>query len=301
MDQETAEFIQDVRDSTSWSRALDALSGGATSATTVMNESEMNTDELRDFLEECLSRDVIERVAEDDLALTERGERIHEYATKDWNPSSPDTKRGRTFEILSDGEWHCLSCEFPSSQPAKDIQMFRKEGFEFVQESGQGYGANRYCENCEDTQFHRKLKYPFPTERSITRQEMPDSFKRRVRDLYDGKDAFDQSSPSMTPEVDHRKPEIRWDESEDLDFENMSDEEIKENFQILSRKNNLLKSRKCEQCVETGERPPFFGVEFYYEGGKEYEDAVGCEGCGWYNPHEWRRQHNELVKTANTG
>jgi hypothetical protein len=117
---------------------------------------------------------------------------------------------------------------------------------------------------------------------------MPASFKRRVRDRYDHRDAFDGSSPSTTLEVDHRVPEVRWEESESFDYESMSDEEIEEHFQLLSRKHNLLKSRKCEACVESGKRPPFMQIEYYYEGGEEYEEDVGCVGCGWYNPQEWR-------------
>ena len=228
-------------------------------------------------------------------ALTEFGERVHEYATQDWNPSNEGTKRAATFEILADCEWHCSACELPSSQPAKDIQMLRKEGFEFVQNTGQGQGDYRECEACEATTFHRKLKYPFPTAKSITRQGMPDSFKRRVRELYDNRDAFDGSSPSTTLEVDHRIPEIRWDESEDFDHASMTGDGIREHFQILTRSHNLLKSRKCESCVENGERPPFLGIEYYYEGGREYDESLGCVGCGWYNPQEWRASlHAEL-------
>jgi len=136
---------------------------------------------------------------------------------------------------------------------------------------------------------------PARPRQSITRQGIPDSFKRRVRDLYDHRDAFDGSSPSTTLEVDHRVPEIRWEESEDFDYESMSDEEVREHFQILTRSHNLLKSRKCESCVESGQRPPFLGIEYYYEGDAEYDESLGCVGCGWYNPQEWRASlHAEL-------
>ena len=286
MDEETADLILSIREDPRRSALLSHLAEGAKKVKERESDTDANAD-AEALLSAFADEGIVERDG-DTYALTDFGERVHEYATREWNPSNEGTKRAATFETLADCEWHCSACELPSSQPAKDIQMLRKEGFEFVQNTGQGQGDYRHCENCEDTTFHRKLKYPFPTQKSITRQDMPDSFKRRVRDLYDHRDAFDGSSPSTTLEVDHRVPEVRWEESESFDYESMSDEEVREHFQILSRKHNLLKSRKCESCVENGKRPPFMEVEYYYEGGEEYEEAVGCVGCGWYNPHEWR-------------
>jgi len=224
----------------------------------------------------------------------ERAASLIEYAEKDWNPSNEGTKRAKTFEILSDCEWHCASCELPSSQPAKDIQQLRKKGFVF-EGDGNMWGEYQYCENCDSKTVHRRLKYPFPTKKRIDRKEMPTSFKTRVRKLYDNKDVFDGSTPSMTLEVDHRIPEVRWNEPEDFNFEEMTDEEIKKHFQVLSRKNNLLKSRKCESCVKTGKRPKFMGIDYYYKGDENYEEDVGCKGCGWYNPEKWRESLNEEI------
>ncbi|WP_256288438.1 hypothetical protein [Halobellus inordinatus] len=281
MDEKTAELILSIREDAERTALLAELADGGDTAE--VGESADTESLLSAFADEG-----IVEIEGSTYELTDFGERVFEYATRDWNPSNEGTKRAATFETLSDCEWHCSACELPSSQPAKDIQMLRKEGFEFVQNTGQGQGDYRHCETCENTTFHRKLKYPFPTQKSITRQDMPDSFKRRVRDLYDHRDAFDGSSPSTTLEVDHRVPEVRWDESESFDYESMSDEDVREHFQILSRKHNLLKSRKCEACVESGKRPTFFEIDYYYEGGEEYDEDVGCVGCGWYNPHEWR-------------
>lgn len=292
MDEMTADFVLRVRNSDDHREVLDFLSDGPASPGEL---DELRVSETRDILEELLEHDAIS-TTDSKFELTDLGERVLEYATEDWNPSNEGTKRAQTFDILSDCEWHCSSCELPSSQPAKDIQMLRKEGFEFVQNTGQGQGDYRHCEDCRDTTFHRKMKYPFPTSKPITRQDMPNWFKRKVRDLYEHRDAFDGSSPSTTLEVDHRVPEIRWEESEDFDYDAMSEDDIREHFQILSRKHNLLKSRKCEQCVETGNRPPFMEIDFYYEGDENYDEELGCEGCGWYNPHEWRSAVEEQLE-----
>jgi len=292
MDEEAAELIRSVRTDSRRTALLSALETEAKTATEL--QEALGANDVDAVLSEFVDDGVVEAGGAG-YERTEFGERVHEYATADWNPSNDGTKRAATFETLSDCEWHCSACELPSSQPAKDIQMLRKEGFEFVQNTGQGQGDYLHCEACEATTFHRKLKYPFPTGQSITRQGMPDSFKRRVRDLYGHRDAFDGSSPSTTLEVDHRVPEIRWEESEDFDYGSMSDDEIRDHFQILTRSHNLLKSRKCESCVESGERPPFLGIEYYYEGDAAYDESLGCVGCGWYNPQEWRASlHAEL-------
>ena len=56
-----------------------------------------------------------------------------------------------------------------------------------------------------------------------------------------------------------------------------------------------MNSRKCESCVENGERPPFLGIEYDYEGDAAYDESVASVGCGWYNPQAWRASlHAEL-------
>ncbi|QHS16026.1 hypothetical protein [Halopenitus persicus] len=300
MDDQTAQLVAELREDDARKRAVDLLTEAPRTPAELRSETGLDAAELDPILEAALEQELLERVDGDRLALTEWGERAAEFVlVEDWNPSSLSTKKGRTFDVLADGEWHCSECELSGSQPAAYIRDFRDEGFEFVSTtSGRGEYARRYCETCGEETTHRRLKYAFPSAKPITRQEMPESFKKRVRELYDGRDAFDLSTPGGTPEVDHRRPRIRWDEPEDFDYESMSDAAIREHFQILSGQHNLLKSRQCEQCVETGERPPFFGVEFYYEGGPEYEDDVGCEGCGWYNPHRWRDALTDVIERA---
>ncbi len=304
MEDTTAGLIQKLRQDGARKRLFELLSDDGASQETLQSETGINEDELVPILETSLEQGLVERTGQDRLCLTDWGERAKEFVVvDDWNPSSMNTKKGRTFDVLSDLNWHCSECELSGSQPAAYIRDFRDEGFEFVSNTGgKGEYDRRYCESCGEETTHRRLKYAFPSAKPITRQEMPESFKQRVRELYDHRDAFDLSSPGGTAEVDHRKPRIRWDESEDFDYEEMTDDELRDHFQILSSRNNLMKSRKCERCVETGKRPPFLGIKFYYRGGPEYEDDIGCEGCGWYNPHKWRDAVTEILdSTDNLG
>lgn len=300
MDDKTAQLIDELRQDDARKRIVQLLADEGATAGAIREQTGLSEGELGPILQTSIEQELVQRGDDGRLTLTEWGERATEFVlVDDWNPSSMSSKKGRTFDVLSDQQWHCSECELSGSQPAAYIRDFRDEGFEFVSNvGGRGEYDRRYCETCDDETTHRKLKYAFPSAKPITRQEMPESFKQRVRDLYDHRDAFDLSSPGGTPEVDHRRPRIRWDEPEDFDYEEMSEEEIREHFQILSGKNNLLKSRKCEQCVETGERPTFYGIDFYYEGGAEYDEEVGCEGCGWYNPHKWRDAVNEIVERS---
>ena len=300
MDDKTAQLIHKLRQDDARKRLFELLAGDGATPETIQAETGLDEDELVPILETAREQELIEHADQDRLSLTEWGERAKEFVVvEDWNPSSMSTKKGRTFDVLTDLQWHCSECELSGSQPAAYIRDFRDEGFEFVSNTGgKGEYDRRYCESCGEDTTHRRLKYAFPSQKPITRQEMPESFKERVRELYDHRDAFDLSSPGSTAEVDHRRPRVRWDEPEDFDYENMTDAEIKEHFQTLSGRNNLMKSRKCEQCVETGERPPFLGIEFYYEGGPEYEEEIGCEGCGWYNPHKWRDAVTEILDQA---
>jgi len=63
---------------------------------------------------------------------------------------------------------------------------------------------------------------------------------------------------------------------------------------LLTRPNNLLKSRACERCNSTGVRQPSqAGVEYFYKGTKKYKGT--CEGCFWYDPTQWTDSLNDLL------
>ena len=82
----------------------------------------------------------------------------------------------------------------------------------------------------------------------------------------------------------------------------MSNEEIQKRFILLTRANNLWKSRFCEKCFKTGIRGYFPGINFFYKGNEKWDfnispyDPKGCEGCFWYNPDKWRSTLNKIIK-----
>lgn len=179
------------------------------------------------------------------------------------NPYKEGTVKHQIFEVLKDLKWHCSQHEFISSQPAKALQIMRQEGFQF-EKDGQNWEKRMFCKVCNKTTPHRKLKFLKREDDITTRGKFPAKLKEKIRKYYGNKDEITGSSiTGRTAEIDHRIPQIRWVEKEkDWDI-SMSNSEIENNFMILSRENNLLKSRFCEKCVRIGKRQPLLQIKFF--------------------------------------
>ncbi|MFH1006959.1 MAG: hypothetical protein V1800_05560 [Candidatus Latescibacterota bacterium] len=169
------------------------------------------------------------------------------------NPFNDGTKLAQTFAILSDREWHCGKHELPGTQPAKAIQIIRHNGYEIT-------NITRYCDVCEDKTVHRRLVSTEPTSASFVRLQISPELRKRTLKHYGCMEAIARRQlPSDQLEVDHRFPQIRWSEDEPY-HANMSEQELHKKFQLLTRSNNLWKSRYCERCKKTGERGTFIGL-----------------------------------------
>ena len=74
----------------------------------------------------------------------------------------------------------------------------------------------------------------------------------------------------------------RWGKSEPNHNVNMSETEIRNKFQLLKKdssgNHNLLKSRSCEKCIETGNRGKPLGLEFWYFGNDKWLDNIPQSG-----------------------
>ena len=119
-------------------------------------------------------------------------------------------------------------------------------------------------------------------------------------DSYSG--IYNPSAEAFIP--DHKFPEDRWDESTaKSNPEDMSDEEIRVKFQLLSTQINLHKQRCCAQCIATKKRGYPYGIKYYYAGGEDWEAEAeygekaeaGCVGCGWYDLLKWKEELNKKI------
>ena len=177
------------------------------------------------------------------------------------HPFKPGTRIHEIFAILSDMAWHCGKCELPGTQPAKAIQIIRQNGYSI--ENG-----NRDCANCSYRTVHRRLKSLEPEVNSVVRTVLPNKLRQRIKKLYGNREAaLNREMESGLLEIDHRFPQVRWSNPEYENDPNMPDRDARQKFQLLTRANNLWKSRYCEHCAKTGERGSFVGIRFFYHGG----------------------------------
>jgi len=217
------------------------------------------------------------------------------------NPFKEGTTSHNDWEVLKDLKWHCTKCELKSGQ-AKTWQVWRQEkGIQLDKDEKGNWYKNIYCPTCGIKTVHRKLKSLEILNETKSRSGVSSYLARKVKQIYDNKDAvFLREFSPRELEVDHKFPQIRWRGDEEENKLNMSEDEIRKKFILLTRSNNLLKSRYCEKCVTTGKRGYFPGIYFWYEGdenwnGRDKYDELGCIGCFWYDPYKWREELNKLV------
>lgn len=214
------------------------------------------------------------------------------------NPFKKGSTQYKDFETMSDCEWHCTKCELLSGQ-AKTWQVWRQEKGIQLDQDGEGHWYKKmFCKHCGTNTIHRKLKTTEIIETGLkARTSIPPQIAKRAKELYGCVDEYSvRVEPANQVEIDHRVPQVRWTSNEE-DNSNLSDEQIIEKFMLLSRANNLLKSRICEECVKTGKRGKGYKViEFWYEGGEAYSETLGCVGCFWHNPTKWRDELNKKIK-----
>lgn len=214
------------------------------------------------------------------------------------NPFKEGSTQYKDFETMSDCKWHCTKRELLSGQ-AKTWQVWRQEkGIQLDQDDEGHWYKKMFCNNCGVNTIHRKLKSTDILKTGLkARTSIPPQTAKRAKEIYGCMDEYSvRVEPANQLEIDHRIPQVRWTDNEENNS-NLTDEQIVSKFMLLSRANNLLKSRICEECVKTGKRGKGYKViEFWYEGTEEYSETVGCIGCFWHNPTRWREELNEKIK-----
>ncbi len=214
------------------------------------------------------------------------------------------------FSILKDQQWHCGECEY------RELNITQIAGGGGIQGLERGTGsrpgieierANHFCENCDRTTRQDRWTGQFVSP--VQGASMPPSFVRRASGLLGHRDVIEGTErPINQLTLDHKLPMLRWDEETkqaQIRYSNMSDNDIRENFQLLKKSNgsvshNLLKSRACENCFKHDKRGTPFGIRFFYEGdgkwqGNSKKDKDGCIGCGWFDFDKWRRSLNQKL------
>lgn len=107
----------------------------------------------------------------------------------------------------------------------------------------------------------------------------------------------------------HKFSEIRWDDdTKSENPETMTDQEIREKFQLLSNQRNQQKREVCRNCFQTGKRGTIYGIQYFYEGTDRWDSQIppkgkaaekGCIGCPWYDIARWRKELNNIIAERN--
>ena len=234
--------------------------------------------------------------------------------TKEYEDSftNKDTsKQYKVYSVLRDKKWHCRECEYEhvgttqiaGSGGIKGLRNGTKhrDGLEIESE-------NRFCSTCQSNT--RQDRWTGDFNPAIPVGTFSREFSLRVFKLFQYKDVVEKAiRPSSQLTIDHKLPRIRWSAEVEIvqnDYNGMSDEDILNRFQLLKKSNgavshNLLKSRACESCYETGIRGTPFNIRFFYAGGRKWKfsdkkNPKGCIGCGWYDFDKWRKELNKLLR-----
>ena len=217
------------------------------------------------------------------------------------NPFKAGSTSHNDFGILSDLKWHCAKCELKSGQ-AKTWQVWRQMGIQLDVDEKNNFYKTIFCETCKNKTIHRKLKSLEILEDTNVRSGLPQNLAKKIKELLKFEEAlFVRKMMPKELEVDHKFPQVRWNENEDENKKDMTEEEIRAKFMLLTRSNNLLKSRYCEKCFKSGKRGTFPGIHYWYVGDENWSkdinkhDKTGCIGCFWNNPNKWRDELNKLV------
>ncbi len=216
----------------------------------------------------------------------------------------------KVFNLLSDREWHCRSCE------GKNIASEQYAGGGGIQGLQRGTKSRpgleikterKFCNTCQKQTTWDCWTGKIKAANAPT--NIPLELVEKILSVYSYIDVIEQRQrPRHEIIIDHRFPMERWGNVEETHNLNMSETEIKQKFQLLKKdsagNHNLLKSRSCEFCIKTCKRGTPLGIKFWYQGNENWphnipkigKDAeTGCIGCGWYNFDIWRDTLNQKL------
>ena len=213
--------------------------------------------------------------------------------TEFWAKKRAETTQS-FFDTLAKGGWKCTKCAFPPNpNPARRIQDLKEFGYTIATDK------NRYCPHCNEHTTHRLL-IPIKREEIAGNgyETWSQTLRNRILSVLGNFDVYECTKrPHLLP--DHKFSEIRWDSTtKSKNPDTMTDEEIRQKFQLLSNQRNQQKREVCRTCFQTGNRGVIHGIPYFYKGTETWDDSIpktgkeaeaGCQGCAWYDISEWKK------------
>lgn len=99
---------------------------------------------------------------------------------------------------------------------------------------------------------------------------------------------------TSSPVPDHKNGRKNDERVLNLRTQNIDD------FQPLSTTANYAKRQHCKSCSETGNRYDAKNLGYpisFTKGGVEYANDLGCIGCFWYDPVDFRKHLKKIDKS----
>lgn len=210
--------------------------------------------------------------------------------------SKPNAEVTKSFyDILKACQWTCINCQLPVNPNwARRIQDLKEFGYTLATDT------NRYCSTCGANKTHLLL---LPLKRLTVEgngyETWSPQLRKRIIKLLGSIDVYEGTyNANCLP--DHKFSEIRWDENTKTDNpDDMSDDEIRNKFQLLTNQRNQQKREVCRTCFQTGKRGVIYGIPYYYEGDEDWDKTIpqigkeaekGCIGCPWYDIQRWKEE-----------
>ncbi|MCX6382135.1 MAG: restriction endonuclease [Armatimonadetes bacterium] len=207
------------------------------------------------------------------------------------------------FDGLLSFTWRCVQCQLTSNPNwARRIQDIKECGYTIATHT------NRLCNHCDKNTTHLLL-VPLPRGGITGYEAWSPALRTRIINLLGRYDVYEGKAVNphgLLP--DHKFPEIRWDSSTRREFiDDLTDDEIRNDFQLMTNQRNQQKREVCRTCYQTKKRGYPFGVRFFYTGGEDWGEAIpdsgadalqGCVGCGWYDMATWRSVLNQNLSPS---
>jgi len=150
------------------------------------------------------------------------------------------------------------------------------------------------CDIHNVTETKDILTQPYLTGNAYARATYSPKEFGIIRRTLGVRDAFTDIHTTTNLEIDHRLPVTRlkqMDGSKEEKVDVEKPDEIKEQYQLLTRENNLYKSRVCESCVITDTKPTkFIGIKIPVSigGGLKFDkDTNNCYTCPLAYPEKF--------------
>ena len=216
-------------------------------------------------------------------------------AEKFWAKSSSNVTLP-IFKSMMDSKWKCVSHLAKTNNPQRRIQDIKDKGFTLATDTGM------YCKICKKKNTHHiLLRLPIGALRKY--ETWSPELRKTIVFVLKGWDVYENRKAGADILPDHKFPETRWDtKTSEKNPDSMTDDQIRQKFQLLTNRRNEQKREVCRNCYQTGKRGYPYGIKYFYSGNENWPEAVpkrgkkaekGCVGCGWYDTAKWRDELNK--------